>query len=174
MSFFAEGSSVSRPPLLNDSNYPYWKVRMRAFIKAQDEKAWRAILSGWSPPTEKGEDGSTIVKSELIWDTEEEKLSSYNNKALHAIFNGVGESFIKLVSTCVSAKDAWTILQTQFEGTVDVKRFRFIMLQTRFDDLRMSDSETLSEFYERLSDISNEYFALGEKLDDSVLVRKIV
>ena len=48
------------------------------------------------------------------------------------------------------------------------------MLQTRFDDLRMSDSETLTEFYERLSDIANEYFALGEKLDDSMLVRKIV
>ena len=174
MAFFAEGSSVSRPPLLNDSNYPYWKVRMRAFIKAQDERAWRSILSGWTPPDEKLDDGTTQIKSELDWSLEDEKLSSYNNKALHAIFNGVGESFIKLVSTCTSAKEAWTILQTQFEGTADVKRSRFIMLQTRFDDLRMSDSETLTEFYERLSEIANEYFALGEKLDDSVLVRKIV
>uniref|UniRef100_A0A803NL55 Uncharacterized protein n=1 Tax=Cannabis sativa TaxID=3483 RepID=A0A803NL55_CANSA len=38
----------------------------------------------------------------------------------------------------------------------------------------MTESKTLSEFYERLSDIFNEYFSLGEKLDDSVLVRKIV
>lgn len=48
------------------------------------------------------------------------------------------------------------------------------MLQTKFDELRMSENETLTEFYEHLSDISNEFFALGEKLEESVLVRKIV
>ncbi|MCO6517195.1 MAG: hypothetical protein J6586_12020 [Snodgrassella sp.] len=67
---------------------------MRAFIKAQDERAWRSILSGWTPPDEKLDDGTTQIKSELDWSLEDEKLSSYNNKALHAIFNGVGESFI--------------------------------------------------------------------------------
>ena len=100
-------------------------------------------------------------------------MSIYNNKALHAIFNGVGESYIKLISYCESAKDAWEILQTQFEGTTDVKRSRLVMLTTRFENLRMSEKETLTEFYEELFDIANEYFALGEKLSDSVLVRKI-
>ena len=132
------------------------------------------VLSGWSPPVETDSSGNTIIKSELEWSIEDDKLSAYNSKALHAIFNGVGEGYIKLISSCVSAKEAWEILQTQFEGTSDVKRSRFIMLQTKFDELRMSDNETLTEFYEKLSDIANEYFALGEKLDDSVLVRKIV
>ncbi|XP_062075658.1 uncharacterized protein LOC133779758 [Humulus lupulus] len=48
------------------------------------------------------------------------------------------------------------------------------MLQTRFDELRMLETETLFEFYEKLSDIANQFFALGEKIDESVLVRKIV
>ncbi|XP_062098641.1 uncharacterized protein LOC133804500 isoform X2 [Humulus lupulus] len=146
---------------------------MRAFIKSQDERAWRSILSGWSPPVEKDDEGNTKVKSELEWSTEDE-LSGYNNKALHAIFIGVGECFIKLIYSCDSAKEAWLILQTQFEGIADVKRTRLTILQTKFDELRMLESETLSEFYEKLSDIANEFFALGEKLDESVLVRKIV
>ena len=174
MSIFAEGTSMTRPPLLNDTNYPYWKVRMRAFIKSQDERAWRSILTGWKPPVEQDDEGNAKVKSELEWTHEDEKLSGYNNKALHAIFNGVGEGFIKLISSCDSAKEAWQILQTQFEGTADVKRSRFTMLQTKFDELRMSENETLTEFYERLSDISNEFFSLGEKLEESVIVRKIV
>ena len=41
-------------------------------------------------------------------------------------------------------------------------------------NLKMNENETLTEFYEKLSDIANEYFALGEKLEESVLVRKIV
>ena len=172
MSFFAEGGSITRPPLLNDSNYPYWKVRMRAFIKSQEERAWRSILTGWTPPSES--DDITKVKSEIYWTDAEDKLSSYNNKALHAIFNGVGEGYIKLISSCVSAKEAWEILQTQFEGTTDVKRSRLVMLTTRFENLRMTETESLTEFYERLSDIANEYFALGEKLENNVLVRKIV
>ena len=77
---------------------------MRAFIKSQDEKAWRAVLSGWTPPVES--DDVTKVKSELDWTDAEDKLSNYNNKALHAIFNGVGECYIKLISSCVTAKDA--------------------------------------------------------------------
>ena len=161
MSIFAEGTSITRPPLLNDTNYPYWKVRMRAFIKSQDERAWRSILTGWTSPVEQDEEGNIKVKSELEWTIEDEKLSGYNNKALHAIFNGVGEGFIKLISSCESAKEAWQILQTQFEGTADVKRSRFTMLQTKFDELRMSENETLTEFYERLSDISNEFSCLG-------------
>ncbi|XP_062102258.1 uncharacterized protein LOC133812299 [Humulus lupulus] len=117
---------------------------MRAFIKSQDERAWKSILLGWTPPIEKYNKGNSKVKSELEWSIEDEKLYGYNNKALHAIFNGVGEDFIKLISSCESTKEAWKILQTQFEGTVD------------------------------LSDIANEFLALGEKLDESVLVRKIV
>ena len=138
MSIFAEGSSIVRPPLLHDSNYPYWKVRMKAFIKSLNEKAWKSILTGWSPPTDvDAQTGEIMVKSELNWSNNDDLLSRYNNMALHAMFNGVGEGYIKLISSCVSAKDAWDILQTHFEGTTDVKRSRSIMLQTKFKDLRM-------------------------------------
>ena len=100
MSIFAEGTSITRPPLLTDTNYPYWKVRMGAFIKSQNERAWRSILTGWNSPVEKDREGNVKLKSELDWSLEDEKLSGYNNKALHAIFNGVGEGFIILISSC--------------------------------------------------------------------------
>ena len=48
------------------------------------------------------------------------------------------------------------------------------MLTTKFENLKMNENETLTEFYEKFSDIANEYFALGEKLENNVLVRKIV
>ncbi|CAM8943377.1 unnamed protein product [Rhodiola kirilowii] len=42
-----EGQSTSRPPLLGP-NYDYWKSKMKAFLKSLDEKAWRAVLLGWT------------------------------------------------------------------------------------------------------------------------------
>ena len=38
------GSRTNHPPLLDETNYGYWKVRIRAFIKSTDEKAWRLVL----------------------------------------------------------------------------------------------------------------------------------
>ena len=46
MQLLNEGGSTSRPPLLNGTNYGYWKARLHAFIKSIDEKAWRSILEG--------------------------------------------------------------------------------------------------------------------------------
>ena len=38
----------------------------------------------------------------------------------------------------------------------------------------MIDNESLYEFYTKLCDISNEFFALGKKIPESILVRKVV
>ena len=35
-----------------------------------------------------------------------------NNKALNALFNGVGKNMFKLINNCTMAKDAWNILRT--------------------------------------------------------------
>ena len=53
MVFLVEGDSITCPPLLDGSNYPYWKARRKVFIKDLDEKAWRSVLIGWTHPTTK-------------------------------------------------------------------------------------------------------------------------
>ena len=134
-----EGGAVGRPPLLDGSNYSYWKARMKAFIKALDERAWRSVLSGWTPPTTTDTEGKTIPKPELEWTSEEDKLASYNSKALNAIFNAVDPTQFKQISTCESAKVAWEILQTAFEGTSSVRLSRLQILTTRFETLKISE-----------------------------------
>ena len=79
---------------------------MKSFIKSIDEKAWRAVLIGWSPCVTKDNDGKEILKPELCWSVDKDKLANYNSHALNAIFNGVGASQFKLISTCESAEDA--------------------------------------------------------------------
>ncbi|CAM8957350.1 unnamed protein product [Rhodiola kirilowii] len=45
-----EGQSTTRPPLLEGSNYASWKPKMKSFLKSLDEKAWKAVLIGWTQP----------------------------------------------------------------------------------------------------------------------------
>ena len=89
-----DGGSVHRPPILDGSNYDYWKPRMVAFLKSLDNKAWKAVLTGWEHPvvTKEGE-ATTDKKPEEQWTKEEDDLALGNSKALNAIFNGVDRIF---------------------------------------------------------------------------------
>ena len=101
-----EVASVTRPPLLDSSNYTYWKARMMAFIKSLDEKAWVAIIEGWSPPVIKNEEGKDILKDVKKWSTDEERAALGNSRAVNAIFTAVYEEQFKLISTCETANEA--------------------------------------------------------------------
>ena len=61
---------------------------MKAFIRAMDVRAWRLILTGWTPPLVTDSEGKKVLKPEIDWSTKDNRLENYNNRALHAIFNG--------------------------------------------------------------------------------------
>ena len=105
MLILSEGASISRPPLLDETNYPYWKMRMRAFIQTMDVMAWRFILTGWTPPTVTDSEGKKVLKPEVDWPNNDDCLVNYN-EALHAIFNTCDFDHIKLISSCKTAKEA--------------------------------------------------------------------
>ncbi|KAK2362825.1 gag-protease polyprotein [Trifolium repens] len=168
------GGSINRPPVLDGSNYDCWKARMIAFIKSMDQKAWRAIITGWNHPIVPAEDGSSILKGEGDWTPDEEAESNSNSKALNVIFNGVDENIFNLINTCTEAKQAWEILQTAHEGTSKVRMSKLQLLTSKFENLRMEDDETILEFNTRVRDIANSCFALGEKIPEEKLARKIL
>ena len=42
------GQYLIIPHLFDDTNYVYWKVRMRALLQSLDEKVWQAMEIGWT------------------------------------------------------------------------------------------------------------------------------
>ena len=130
-------------------------------------------MIGWTPPTITT-NNATTSKSKETWSKEESVLATANFKVLNVIFASVDANQFKLISSCECARDAWNILQTAHEGTPLVKISKLQMLTTRFEDLRMMENETISDFNSKLCDIANEAFALGKKYSDIKLVRKIL
>ncbi|KAG9443040.1 hypothetical protein H6P81_018894 [Aristolochia fimbriata] len=123
-SYLKEGASNTRPPLLDVSNYSYWKAKMKIYIKSQDEKAWKTIEKGWRPPTKEigeGADMKTVEKTDTEWTKEEERLSNCNSKVLNAIFGGVNEEQFRRISACTTDQEAWKILEVHYEGTESVR-----------------------------------------------------
>jgi len=63
-----EGGFVNRPPLLDGTNYDYWKSRMSVYLKSIDRKTWKAVLRGWERPVVLDKDGH---KTEVLKPEEE-------------------------------------------------------------------------------------------------------
>ncbi|GAU23282.1 hypothetical protein TSUD_281770 [Trifolium subterraneum] len=171
-----EGGYTSRPPLLDDSNYDFWKSRMEAFIKSMDMKAWKAILMGWEHPKVKNASGADTdeLKPEEDWTTAEDTLAVGNSKALNALFNGVDKNMFRLIKRCKIAKEAWDILKTTQEGTAKVKISRLQILTRKFENLKMKEDESVHDFYMNVMDFANSFDDLGEKMSDEKIVRKIL
>ncbi|KAK2455973.1 cysteine-rich RECEPTOR kinase [Trifolium repens] len=171
-----EGGFVNRPPMLTGSNYDHWKPKMIAFLKSIDSRTWKAVLKGWDHPLIVTKEGTSTgeLKPEADWTKEEDEAALSNNKAINALFNGVDTNMFKLIKKCLSAKEAWEILMTCYEGTSKVKMSKLQLLTTKFENLRMKEEESIQDFHMNLIDIANAFEALGEKVSDEMLSRKML
>ena len=65
-------------------------------------------------------------------------------------------------------------METTYEGTKKVKDIKLQMLTTRFEERKMSEDESFNLFYSKLNEVVIGKFNLGEKTEDSKIVRKIL
>ena len=86
------------------------------------------------------------------------------------LFSTVMDEEFKKISSTETAKEAWTILQTTYEGTKAVKDSKLQRLTTSFEEIKMEEDESFDEFYVKLKNIVNSVFNLRE----TILEPKIV
>ena len=137
---------------------------MRAFLCSIDDTVWDAIEVGWT----------RLKAAKSTWDKAALVAVNVNSKALNAIFCGVSPDEFHRISHITIAKEAWEILETTYEGTKKVKDTKLQMLTTIFEELKMSEDESFDSFYSKLNEVVIGKFNLGEKTEDSKVVKKIL
>ena len=83
----------------------------------------------------------------------------------------INEEFKKICSTEI-VKEAWTILQTTYEGTKAVKDSNLQKLTIKFEEIKMKEEESFDEFYAKLKDIVNSAFNLEKTIPEPKNVKK--
>ena len=94
--------------------------------------------------------------------------------SLNSLFSAVTNEEFKKISSTETTKQAWTILQTTYEGTKAIKDSKFQRLTTSFEEIKMEKDESFDEFYAKLKDIVNSAFNLGETIPEPKIVRKVL
>lgn len=134
-------------PLLTRSNYTAWAIKMKAYLKAQG--LWEAIDSK---------------------DVDERK----DQMALAAIYHGIPEETLLLIAEKETAKEAWEMLKTMHMGVERVMEAKVQTLKTELDALRMKDGESIDDFAMKLTSIVSKIRALGEKVEEAYVVKKLL
>ena len=133
-------------------------------MQSLDEKVWQTVEIGWTKPKEALAD----------WDDAKIKAANFNSRALNALFSVVTNEEFRKISSTETAKEAWTILQTTYEGTKVVKDSKHQWLTTSFEEIKMDEDESFDEFYAKLKGIVNSAFNLGEIILEPKIVRKVL
>ena len=169
-----EGSAVNRPPLFDGTNYAFWKARMSVFLKSLSGEIWDAVEDGWTPPSFTADDGTVKPLPKDRWTANQKAMRDYDAKALNAITCAMNAEEYKKIMTCKTSKQAWELLETNYEGTTIVKRAKLQMLTSQFESLRMREDEMFDEFRTKLMVIVNEMWSLGEQIPEGKVCSKIL
>ena len=113
-------------------------------------------------------------EASVDWDDAKIKAVNFNSRALNALFSAITNEKFKKISFTETAKEAWTILQTTYEGTKTVKDSKFQRLTTSFEEIKMEEDELFDEFYAKLKDIVNLAFNLRKTIPEPRIVRKVL
>ena len=135
---------------------------MRAFLQSLDEKVWQVVEIGRTKPKEAPE---TAQEANIT-------AANFNSRALNALFSAVTNEEFKKMSSTETAQEAWTILQTTYEGTKAIKDSKLQRFTTSFEEIKMEEDKSFDEFYTKLKDIVNSAFNLGETIPEPKIIRK--
>ncbi|XP_073063932.1 uncharacterized protein [Primulina eburnea] len=120
------------------------------------------------------QEGDNLPKPETDWTADKVQNSNYNSKALNAIFTSVDMNMFSLITNCTSAKSAWDALQRHCEVSESVRRTRLRKITSKFEMMRMEESENILDYDRRLREIANEVFSIGDSISNERLVSKVL
>jgi len=128
------GASSINCPMLTNTNYTVWAIRMKTLLKVH--KAWKVVEQG-TDETEK------------------------NDIAVSLLFQSIPEALILQVGDLDNAKKVWEAIKARYVGAERVREARLQTLMNEFDRLKMKETETIDDFSGKLAEISSKSAALG-------------
>jgi hypothetical protein len=93
---------------------------------------------------------------------------------MNSILSGLVEANFVKVMHLESSKEMWDKLISSYEGNEKVKYAKLQTYRLKFEQLKMNEDEIVSEYFLRVEELVNSMKGLGEKIEDTLLVQKIL
>lgn len=95
-------------------------------------------------------------------------------KVKNYLFQAIDRSIMETILNKESAKSIWDSMKQKYQGSTRVKRAQLQALRREFEVLQMKEGERVDEYFARTLTIANKMKIQGEKMDQVVIVEKIL
>ncbi|KAL0440851.1 UNVERIFIED_CONTAM: hypothetical protein Sradi_0024000 [Sesamum radiatum] len=117
---------------------------------------------------EESSTSSSVEKGKL------ENKKAKDSEALYYIQTAVADHIFPRISVATSAKEAWSILQKEYQGSAKVRIIKLQTLRRYFENMKMKDSEMIDEYYTKVRELVNQLKAYGEDIPEKRVVEKLL
>ena len=152
------------PPVFDGDDFPYWKIRMEAYLEAIDIGVYKAATQGFPKPR----DPTNLVGDEFNYE-------KWNAKAKNTLFRGLCKDVFNRVRNHKNAHDLWMDICALHEGTRSEREERYHIAMRKLNSFEMLANENANAMYSRLNILVEEVNGLGlTQISQPDVVRKIL
>jgi hypothetical protein len=112
---------IGKPPLFDENNYDYWKIRISMHLSAMDGKIWKIVREEF-----------VVLKQDEPSVSDNENILT-NDQAMHVFYNALDINKFKRIKNLTTAHEIWTKLMEIHEGTTIVKTAKLYVCKGKFD-----------------------------------------
>lgn len=159
-------------PVFVGEDFNVWKAKVEAILEIQN---LAHLIKEDLPPIKfeqvKSADGTTTKKRDEVREKERATFLRQDRLVRAYLLNSLGDKQAKIVLKLTTSKEIWSRLSTTHEQQSSASK---IVLQKEFFDLQMDGTESMEAYIARAENLHNKLSDISVKLDESVLVGKIV
>jgi len=158
-----DGMILGALPVFDGKLFDDWRIKMLALFGFQDVA--EVVTEGLA------ELGLKATDEEKKNYKVQQKLDS---KARFLIYQCVNSKIFNKISKAATAKEAWGILIKTYGDGDKIKKVKLQTLRRQFEFLNMEESETISDYFDKIQEHVNAMRACNYSVSDQQVVDKIL
>nr|XP_011470671.1 PREDICTED: uncharacterized protein LOC105353321 [Fragaria vesca subsp. vesca] len=160
----AENGSEVRVPIFSGENFDFWIIKMETVFISRDLLSY--VNEGYVVPAAEGM--TNAQRTELRANIKKDA------KALGILQTAITDAIFPRIANERTAKGAWDVLKVEFKGSDKVRAVKVQFLRRDFEYTRMNETELLSDYCTRLTDLVNQTKTYAEPIPEKRVVQKIL
>ncbi|GAV70933.1 DUF4219 domain-containing protein/UBN2 domain-containing protein, partial [Cephalotus follicularis] len=162
-------------------NFDFWSIKIKTILRAYD--LWEVVENGIpkaaAPLKEKTEaaESTTTTTTKFESSPTTVPMKEWQKKdadALAKIHLAVSDFIFPRIMNSTSAKEAWDTLQDEFKGIVKIRAIKLQTLRRDFENLRMTEGETIKDFSSRAIEVVNQMKSYGGNITNQRVIEKFL
>jgi hypothetical protein len=157
------GNIHAHLPIFEGKNFDQWSVKMKVIFKYQD--VLEIVNEGVTPLAANATD---------VQQTTHRDLKKKDGKAMFLMHQSVTDEIFEMIIHYGSAKETWDALEKLYAGDGKLKKVRLQALRRQYEVLTMEEEESVSQYLDKVINLTNQMTRNGETVTDVMKVEKVL